>query len=235
MTNSHIPKHVAFIMDGNGRYAKKQNQPRTFGHKKGVDVAEKMIVHAANTGVKAVTLYAFSTENWSRPKAEVRFLMSLPGLFFKRFLKVMIRENMRFVVIGNREQLNPSLVKLIEDAEHQTRENTKMIVYLAFNYGGQLELVEAVKRIVEANENVADLTPERFEKYLMTPEFPSVDLLIRTSGEQRISNFLPWQLSYAELHFSSKLWPEFTSDDFDFAIQDFQSRQRRFGGVEDEK
>lgn len=234
MTSSQIPKHVAFIMDGNGRYAQKQNQPRTFGHKKGVEVAEQMIVHAAHSGVKALTLYAFSTENWSRPKTEVRFLMSLPELFFKRFLKVMIKENMRFVVIGDRSGLNKKLVRLIEDAENKTRENTKMIVYLAFNYGGQLEIVEAVKKMWKAQIDVDQLTPEIFENYLMTPEFPAVDLLIRTSGEQRISNFLPWQLSYSELYFSDKLWPEFTTADFDSAIADFQNRNRRFGGVENE-
>lgn len=235
MTASQIPQHIAFIMDGNGRYAKKQNQPRTFGHKKGVEVAEQMIVHAAHRGVKAVTLYAFSTENWNRPKSEVRFLMALPELFFKRFLKVMIRENMRFVVIGNREQLNSKLVRLIEDAENKTKDNTKMIVYLAFNYGGQLEIIEAVKKMWNEQVDVNQLDQKQFEKYLMTPEFPAVDLLIRTSGEQRISNFLPWQLSYAELYFTSKHWPEFTEEDFDVAILDFQNRQRRFGGVVDEQ
>lgn len=235
MTENQIPKHVAFIMDGNGRYAKKLNQPRTFGHKKGVEIAERLIVHAANTGVKAVTLYAFSTENWNRPSGEVRFLMALPELFFKRFLKVMIRENIRFVVIGNREQLSKKLVRLIEDAENQTKDNTKMIVYLAFNYGGQLEIVEAVKQVVAHNHAVEEITPELFERYLMTPEYPAVDLLIRTSGEQRISNFLPWQLSYSELYFTETLWPEFTEEDFDKAILNFQGRQRRFGGLKDEQ
>lgn len=235
MSSSHIPQHVAFIMDGNGRYAKKQNQPRTFGHKKGVEVAEELIVHACHTGVKAVTLYAFSTENWNRPSAEVKFLMALPELFFKRFLKVMIRENIRFVVIGNREQLNKKLVRLIEDAEQKTKENTKMIVYLAFNYGGQLEIVEAIKGIVNAQLDVNEITPQVVEQYLMTPEYPSVDLLIRTSGEQRISNFLPWQLSYAELYFTDKLWPEFSTTDFDAAVNDFQRRNRRFGGLADEQ
>lgn len=229
------PKHIAFIMDGNGRYAKKHNQPRTFGHKKGVEVAEEMIVHAAQKGVKALTLYAFSTENWSRPKSEVRFLMSLPELFFKRFLKVMIRENMRFVVIGNRSELSSKLIHLIEDAEFKTKDNTKMIVYLAFNYGGQLEIIEAIKKMHQNRVDIDVLDAPTFEKYLMTPEFPAVDLLIRTSGEQRISNFLPWQLSYAELYFVQKSWPEFTTEDFDIAIADFQKRQRRFGGVDDEK
>lgn len=235
MTTPQAPQHVAFIMDGNGRYAQKHNQPRTFGHKKGVEVAEEMIVHAARSGIKALTLYAFSTENWTRPKAEVRFLMSLPELFFKRFLKVMIRENMRFIVIGNRTELSSKLIRLIEDAEAKTKENTKMIVYLAFNYGGQLEIIEAVKKIEQDNVDISTLTPAIFEKYLMTPEFPAVDLLIRTSGEQRISNFLPWQLSYAELYFVEKAWPEFTTEDFDRAIADFQNRQRRFGGVDDEE
>ncbi|MGL4663093.1 MAG: isoprenyl transferase [Culicoidibacterales bacterium] len=235
MTSSKTPKHVAIIMDGNGRYAQKHNQPRTFGHKKGVEVAEEMIVHAANTGVKALTLYAFSTENWSRPKAEVRFLMSLPELFFKRFLKVMIRENMRFIVIGDRNGLSSKLVRLIEDAENKTKDNTKMIVYLAFNYGGQLEIIEAVKKMHRDQIDIETLTPNQFEQYLMTPEFPAVDLLIRTSGEQRISNFLPWQLSYSELYFTDKSWPEFTTVDFDFALANFQNRKRRFGGVENEE
>lgn len=234
MKSSQIPQHVAVIMDGNGRYAKSHNQPRTFGHKKGVEVAEEIIVHAAKSGVKALTLYAFSTENWSRPKAEVTFLMSLPELFFKRFLKVMIRENMRFIVIGNREQLNKKLVRLIEDAEMKTKENNKMIVYLAFNYGGQLEIVEAIKKMINDNVKSDEITPERFQNYLMTPEYPAVDLLIRTSGEKRISNFLPWQLAYSELYFTDKLWPEFTTEDFDYALRDFISRERRFGGVENE-
>lgn len=235
MTPSKTPKHVAIIMDGNGRYAQKHNQPRTFGHKKGVEVAEEMIVHAANTGVKALTLYAFSTENWSRPKAEVRFLMSLPELFFKRFLKVMIRENMRFIVIGERKGLSTKLVRLIEDAETKTKDNTKMIVYLAFNYGGQLEIIEAMKKMYRDQVDIETLTPNQFEQYLMTPEFPAVDLLIRTSGEQRISNFLPWQLSYSELYFTDKSWPEFTTADFDLALANFQNRKRRFGGVENEE
>lgn len=228
-----LPNHIGIIMDGNGRYAKSIGKSRTHGHKIGVERAEDILLYASQKQINAVTLYAFSTENWGRPKSEVSFLMKLPELFFKRFLKVMIDNNMVFKVIGSRGELKANLVKLIENAEEKTKDNSGMIVYLAFNYGGQQEIVSAIQNAAKSGENMENITIESFSKYIFTPEYPNVDLLIRTSGEQRVSNFLLWQIAYAEIYYTNIYWPLFDRNEFDKALVDYGLRNRRFGKVDE--
>jgi len=223
-----IPVHVGIIMDGNGRWAKKRGLPRIEGHKKGAEVAEKIISFAKELGIKYITLYAFSTENWKRPKEEVNFLFTLMYQYILTKLEKLLTNDIRFKVIGRIDELPDFLKEGFRDIERKTAHCSSMTAVFAVNYGGRQEIVDAVKKIVEKGEPV---TEEAIAKNLYFPELPDVDLIIRTSGEMRISNFLLWRASYAELWFTKTLWPDFTEEEFLEAIKDYSKRERRFGGV----
>lgn len=230
-----IPKHVAVIMDGNGRWAKERNLPRTAGHKKGVDAVEEVLEAASILGVEALTVYAFSTENWQRPEEEVSFIFKLPKLMYGRLLDKLMKWNVRIEWIGELDQLPDSMQKLIADFEERTKNNTGLVMYLAFNYGGQTEIVQTTKKIAAAVQSgalsVDAITPELFAASLYTGEHSEVDLLIRTSGELRVSNFLLWQIAYSEFYFTDGYWPDFTKEDFYEAIREFQGRSIRKGAL----
>jgi undecaprenyl diphosphate synthase len=231
----HIPSHIAIIMDGNGRWAKKRALPRVAGHHEGMKVVRKITKLANQLGVKVLTLYAFSTENWKRPKTEVDYLMKLPEEFLGTFLPELIEENVQVKMMGNKEQLPQYTLRAIEKAIEDTRDNTGLILNFALNYGSRVEILDAVKHVLNDCKsgimNETELTEEKFSSYLMTSEFNDPDLLIRTSGEIRLSNFMLWQLAYSEFWFTDTLWPDFNEDDLLDAINAFQNRQRRFGGV----
>ena len=232
---SRIPKHIAIIMDGNGRWAKARGFSRTAGHREGIKRVKDIVKAARELGLEAVTFFAFSTENWARPKKEIDILMHYLDSFLTKEVDDMHKDNIRFNVIGEDNPLPLSIQKKIKDAERKTKGNTGLIVTLALNYGGRQEIAEAAKRfareVLLKAETVQGLTVEKFSGYLYTSDLPDPDLLIRTSGEARISNFMLWQLSYAEFYFTKKLWPEFKADDFKAAIEDYQARERRFGGL----
>jgi undecaprenyl diphosphate synthase len=224
-----LPKHVAIIMDGNGRWALRRGLPRVAGHKKGTDTARRVTEKCRRLGISTLTLYAFSDENWGRPKQEVGFLMSMLGTFLKAEIATMKTNGIRFRTIGRTERLPASVRAWIEKAVSETASNTGMVLNLALSYGGRGEILEAVKRIRSTNGSTAGLTEEVFSSYLDTAGLPDPDLIIRTSGEKRISNFLLWQAAYAELYFTDTLWPDFDEKDLLTAILDYQGRQRRFG------
>lgn len=235
-TKQHnIPSHIAIIMDGNGRWAKKRALPRVAGHHEGMKVVRKITKLANQLGVGVLTLYAFSTENWKRPKSEVDYLMKLPEEFLGTFLPELIEENVQVKMMGNKEQLPSFTLKAIEKAMVDTKDNTGLILNFALNYGSRVEILDAVKNVLNdcksgiMNEN--ELTEEVFSSYLMTSDFSDPDLLIRTSGEIRLSNFMLWQLAYSEFWFTDTLWPDFKEEDLLDAVEAFQNRQRRFGGV----
>jgi len=233
--NNDIPRHIAIIMDGNGRWAKKRGLPRTAGHRKGIDRIREIIRAADALGVKAVTFFAFSAENWSRPKAEISMLMRSLDNFLNRRLKELDEDNIKFIVIGRKDPIPKYLQEKIRESEEKTAKNTGMVVALALNYGGRQEIVDAVKlfakAVVAGEAEAAKLDTDTFSEFLYTAGLPDPDLLIRTSGEMRISNFLLWQISYAELYFPQKYWPDFTADDLKEAIRVYQNRERRFGGI----
>lgn len=233
--NDNIPCHVAIIMDGNGRWAKERGLPRTAGHMQGIKRVEEILESAANAGVKYLTLFAFSSENWKRPRAEIGILMRSLDNFLSRKLKVLMKNNVRLISIGRRSPVPEYLRNRLRIAQERTGENTGLTVVLAFNYGGRQEIVDAVKKalidVQEGRLNIEDLSEENFNKFLYTAGIPDPDLLIRTSGEQRISNFLLWQLSYAELYFSKVYWPDFKRENLEEALGEYQRRQRRFGAL----
>ena len=224
-----LPKHVAVIMDGNGRWALRRGLPRVAGHKKGTDVVRLVTEQCRQLGISVLTLYAFSDENWRRPKAEVGFLMDLLGSFLKAEIATMKANGIRFRTIGRTERLPESAQAWIRKAEEETAGNSGMVLNLALSYGGRSEILEAVKRLRSANGAAGELTEEVFSAALDTAGLPDPDLIIRTSGEKRISNFLLWQAAYAELYFTDTLWPDFEERDLLMAILDYQGRQRRFG------
>ncbi len=234
-----IPNHLAVIMDGNGRWAQRQGKPRIFGHKAGMDALQMIAIHAQNRGVKVMTVYAFSTENWSRPAAEVKFIMSLPIDFYERFVPTLNRESIRIAMIGTREGVPKATLKSIDRAMVDTAQNTGMILTIALNYGGQAEILDAVKalalKVQEGLISVDELTQDSFEQQLTTAILPesyrNPDLVIRTSGENRLSNFLPWQTAYSELYFTETLWPDFDEAALDLAFDVFSQRDRRYGGI----
>ena len=232
---SRIPKHVAIIMDGNGRWAKDRGLSRTAGHREGIKRVKDIVKAAGELGVGALTFFAFSTENWSRPRKEIDILMRYLENFLIQEVDDMHKNNIRFNVIGEDSPLPLGILKKIREAKRKTKDNTGLTVTLALNYGARQEIIEAAKRFARAvfskEEALEDLNIEKFSHYLYTSDLPDPDLLIRTSGEMRISNFLLWQLSYAELYFTRKLWPEFKADDFKAAVEEYQSRERRFGGL----
>lgn len=228
---TRLPEHIGVIMDGNGRWAKKRGLPRSAGHSAGADTLKKIVTECNNIGVKYITVYAFSTENWNRPKEEVDFLMNLLLDYLKNAEKTLSGENVVIRAIGSRKELSDEINEQIIKTENFTKNNTGIVMNIALNYGGREEILNAVKQIKKSAINPDDITEELFSEYLYTKNQPDIDLLIRTSGEQRLSNFLLWQNSYSELWFTNKLWPDFSKKDLYSAIADFQKRNRRFGGV----
>ncbi len=228
MNNELIPKHIAIIMDGNGRWAKERGLQRTAGHEEGAKVVREITTHCAKIGVKYLTLYAFSTENWSRPKLEVEFLMKLLEKYLKNELPIYLENNVKFKAIGDITKFSKSLQKRIEEVESKTENCTGLTQVLALNYGSRDEITRAVKKVVAKN---LEITEENINNNLDTANIPDVDLLIRTSGEVRISNYLLWQSAYAEMFFTQTYWPEFNSSELDDIISDFHKRERRFGGI----
>jgi undecaprenyl diphosphate synthase len=230
-----VPEHIAIIMDGNGRWAKKRALPRIAGHHEGMKVVRKIAMIANQLGVKTLTLYAFSTENWKRPKSEVDYLMKLPQEFLGAYLPELASENVQVKMIGYQDKLPDHTYKAVEQAMKSTKENNGLILNFALNYGSRAEILEAVRSVVKESKsgilNENNLNEETFSTYLMTNGISDPDLLIRTSGEIRLSNFLLWQLAYTELWFTEVLWPDFSEADLLEAIETFQNRQRRFGGV----
>lgn len=230
MDREIIPNHVAIIMDGNGRWAKKRNLPRSLGHKAGSENLKKLGLHIFKRGVRVLSVYAFSTENFKRSPEEIDYLMNLFVKNFKKELKVFAENNIRVVFSGRKEPLRSDVLEAMDEVVEATKENTGGIFNICLNYGSQYEIVDAVKRIVSEKKDVSELTPKEFEKYLYQ-ELPPVDFLIRTSGEYRLSNFMMYQLAYAEFYFTDCLFPDFDDKKFDEALQIFQNRDRRFGGV----
>ncbi|RYI32103.1 MULTISPECIES: isoprenyl transferase [Bacillus] len=230
-----VPSHVAIIMDGNGRWAKKRALPRIAGHHEGMKVVRRTTKLANELGIKTLTLYAFSTENWKRPKLEVDYLMKLPEEFLGTFLPELVEENVRVQMIGYKDKLPGHTLRAIEKAMEETKDNDGLILNFALNYGSRAEILEAVKRVLNDCQSgimeESELNEEAFSAYLMTEGLEDPDLLIRTSGEIRLSNFMLWQLAYTEFWFTDVLWPDFTEGELLEAIEVFQNRQRRFGGV----
>lgn len=232
---NNIPEHIAIIMDGNGRWAKKRALPRSAGHAAGAKTLDKIVRFAESIGVKYVTVYAFSTENWKRPKAEVDALMRLMIDYLDDYKRVLGGENIRIRIIGRREELSDEINEKINIVENATKDNDKITLTLAVNYGGREEITYATGKIAQKVKNgelgADDITEETFAKELYTNYLPEPDLIIRPSGELRLSNFLLWQSAYSEFWFSDICWPDFSKDDLLKAISDFQHRNRRFGGV----
>ena len=230
---SQVPKHVAIIMDGNGRWAKQRGWPRAYGHRRGVDQVREITEASGKQGVRYLTLFAFSSENWQRPATEVRLLTDLLMTSLEKEVDTLHKNDIRLRVIGD---LNPFGVKvhsMVKEASYLTRQNATLNLTLAVNYGGHWDITNACQQLIEnpasLNRIGEDITKDRFESKLSTADLPAPDLFIRTGGEQRLSNFLLWQLAYTELYFTDTLWPDFDADCFYQALLDYQSRQRRFG------
>lgn len=232
---NNLPKHIGFIMDGNGRWAKKRGLPRSAGHKAGAEALKKIITEANKMGVKYATVYAFSTENWKRPKEEVDYLMSLLMDYLVNAEKTLSGENVVVRAIGSRKELSEEMCRQIKKTEDFTAKNTGIVMNIALNYGGREEIVNSFKLLAadvcDGKKEINDITEKDIESGLYTKGQPDVDLLIRTSGEMRLSNFMLWQVSYAEMWFTDKLWPDFKPSDLHKAILDYQNRGRRFGGI----
>jgi len=224
-----IPEHVAIIMDGNGRWAKERNLPRIIGHREGVESVREIVRTAREIGVKYLTLFTFSTENWRRPQDEVKGLFNLLERVARREINLLLKNGIRLKVIGRKDELPEKTRKIIEQAEERTKENKDMILVLALNYGGRREIIDAINKILKNGKK--EIKEEDFRKYLYDPEIPDPDLLIRTSGEMRISNFFLWEIAYTELYFTDKYWPDFRRDEFLKAIEEYAKRERRFGEV----
>ncbi|WP_017210740.1 isoprenyl transferase [Clostridium beijerinckii] len=232
---NNIPNHIAIIMDGNGRWAKEQNLPRSMGHRAGVETIRRILKEATRLGIKNLTLYAFSTENWARPKDEVGTLMKLLVTYLKKELKECHENGVRMNVLGDTSKLPKECQNALEEALETTRNNTKINLNFALNYGGRNEIVRAIKLInsdiKNGKLNEEDINEDLVEKYLYTKGIPDPDLIIRPSGEQRLSNFLLWQCAYSEFWYSDINWPDFKEKDLRKAIADYQNRDRRFGKV----
>lgn len=233
-----IPTHVAIIMDGNGRWAKQKGKPRVFGHQNAVKAVRDATEAAGRIGVKYLTLYAFSAENWNRPKVEVDALMSLLSSTIDSEINTLTKNNIHLKTIGNLSLLPESIQQKIDWAKQQTKHCDGLNLIIAISYGSRIEIAEAAKRMAIAAKNgsieIENISTKTFNEYLDTSSIPDPDLLIRTSGEYRISNFLLWQIAYAELYFTKVLWPDFSKEDFYHAVIDFQSRERRFGKTSDQ-
>ncbi|MBE7393156.1 polyprenyl diphosphate synthase [Pasteurella multocida] len=234
---NNIPQHVAIIMDGNGRWAQQKGKMRIFGHKNGVKAVREAVSYARKVGIKVLTLYAFSSENWNRPKKEVNVLMALFMQALDLEVKKLHKNNIKLNILGDVTGFSASLQNKIHQAEKLTENNTALTLNIAANYGGCWDIVQATKslaqQVKEGKLAVDEINAQVLQQALVTKEQPQVDLLIRTSGEQRISNFLLWQIAYAELYFSDVLWPDFNEKEFNEAIIAYQQRHRRFGGAEE--
>ncbi|MES2514136.1 MAG: isoprenyl transferase [Bacteroidota bacterium] len=233
INKQNVPQHIAIIMDGNGRWAKQQGENRIYGHYEGVNSVRDVVEGAGTVGVKYITLYAFSTENWNRPKEEVDALMELLVATISAETPQLNKKNVRLQAIGNLNSLPPACLQELNESIELTSKNTGLTLVLALSYSSKWELISAVKQIAsgvkEGSLNVDDITEKDIEKHLCTKHIPDPELMIRTSGEHRISNFLLWQLAYAEFYFTDKLWPDFRKDDLYEAILNYQNRERRFG------
>jgi undecaprenyl diphosphate synthase len=226
-----LPAHVAIIMDGNGRWAAQRHLPRVEGHRAGIDAVRDTVETAARLGIKVLTLYAFSIENWKRPAAEISTLMMLLKRYLRSELKTLLTNDIRFGVIGRMDELSDDIQDELRAAIDRTANDTGMLFNIALNYGGRAEIVDAARRAIESGIGPDDLDEQRFESFLYTAGQPDPDLLIRTSGEMRVSNFLLWQIAYAEIYVTDTLWPDFNRTELLRAILDFQRRERRFGGL----
>src|SRR6266404_945728 len=226
-----LPVHVAIIMDGNGRWAAQRHLPRVEGHRAGIDSVRDVVETSARLGIDVLTLYAFSVENWKRPRTEVNTLMMLLKRYIRLELGTLLKNNIQFRVIGRSEDLAPDVQRELEIGIRQTANNTGMQFNIALNYGGRAEIVDAARRAIVSGIAPDDLDERRFSEFLYTSGQPDPDLLIRTSGEMRVSNFLLWQIAYAEIWVTETLWPDFTQNDLFRAIIDYQKRERRYGGL----
>jgi undecaprenyl diphosphate synthase len=230
-----LPRHIAIIMDGNGRWAKSKNFPRFRGHLEGVKRIEEISAAANDLGVEVLTIFAFSTENWRRPKKEVSMLINMLSTVLTKRLDRLVQGNIRLRFMGKRDGIPSAVLKTVDQAIEKTKRNSGLILNLAFNYGARQEIVDALKHLAtevqKGRLSIADLDETLIGKALYTFDLPDPDLLIRTSGEQRISNFLLWQLSYSELYFTNVFWPDFTKKELEKALREFQKRERRFGSL----
>lgn len=232
---TNIPKHIAIIMDGNGRWAKKRGLPRIAGHREGIKVVKNVVMQCNKLGVEVLTLYAFSTENWKRPKTEVDFLMRAPEKFLFTYLPELVEENVQVRTMGNQSNLPSHTLKAVETAARQTRDNTGLILNFAWNYGSRFEITQAVRNLAKDVKNgkidIEAIDEDTLSSYMFSPQLGDPDLLIRTSGEIRLSNFMLWQLAYTELWFTNVLWPDFKEEQLLEAIREFQKRGRRYGSI----
>ena len=230
-----IPQHVAIILDGNGRWAKKRMMPRQYGHAKGAQVVEQICEDAWNMGIQYLTVYAFSTENWNRPDSEVKILMDIFSKYMVDKLQKVGQKNMKIRFIGERSRLDKAMIEKIENLEESTKDNTGLNFTVALNYGSRDEMVRAMRKmaaeIKEGKLEPEDITEEKYNTYLDTAELPDPDLLIRTSGEQRLSNYLLWQLAYTEFYFTDVMWPDFNKEELAKAVEWYANRDRRYGKV----
>ena len=235
--NIRIPEHIAIILDGNGRWAKKRGMPRTYGHQKGVENIKIIAIAASEMGIRALSVYAFSTENWSRPKSEVDFLMKLPGEFEKRFKDEFKKHDIKVVFSGRKTHLSKENLEILERITSNTKDRQGLTLNICFDYGSRAEIIEAVKEIAKEIKTgkigIEQIDESVLESFLYTKNLPKLDLLIRPSGEIRLSNFLLWQAAYAELYFCKTYWPAFSKKDLEKAIIDFNKRDRRFGGLKE--
>ncbi|MDP2949971.1 MAG: polyprenyl diphosphate synthase [Chloroflexota bacterium] len=231
LSHSCVPTHVAIIMDGNGRWARQRGLPRMAGHRAGTENIRQVIERFADYGVKYLTLYAFSTENWTRPRLEVQGLMRILSRVIKRETKHFHENGIRLLHLGNLDGLSPKLQREVLDAIELTKDNDRMAVCIAFNYGGRAEIVDAVRRLMADGMRPEDVDEDVFSSHLYTANLPDPDLIIRTAGEMRVSNFLLWQGAYAEFYSTTVYWPDFDSEDIDQALLAYSQRKRRFGGL----
>lgn len=231
-----IPKTIAFILDGNGRWAKKRGMPRTFGHAKGIEALVKTSENCREIGVKSMLVYAFSTENWSRPSDEVEYLMKALINSLAKYKSKLLKNKTRVLVLGERSNLPEDVLKTINEVEELTKDFTSYTLGICFNYGGRQEIVHATKeicqKVLDGKMSIDDINVNSFEEHLYTYGIDPVDLMVRTSGEERLSNFLPWQLAYSEFIFTKCYWPDFNKKELYLCIDEFQNRNRRFGGLE---
>jgi undecaprenyl diphosphate synthase len=230
MMNDQIPTHIGYILDGNRRWAKKHGLPTYEGHLAGYTALEEVIDATVESGVKYISFYTWSTENWSRAEEEVRGVMKLVRRLFKNDIKRFVEKGYKLVVLGGREGLPEDISQMIDDAEEASKGGTKATLAMCFNYGGQQEIVRAAQRIAEAGVDPKDVTAEEFEKYLDHPDIPPCDVIVRTSGEQRLSNFMLWRSAYSEFIFLSKFWPDMRKEDVTGIIEEYKRRNRRYGG-----
>ena len=229
---NHLPVHIGIIMDGNGRWATLRGKSRNDGHLAGSKTVEKTVAYAYERGIKAVSLYAFSSENWSRPKEEVEGIFSLIERFLKTSVKKLTSNKIKLIVSGNRAGLNESLIKTIDESVKKTERNDKGVLNIAINYGGRADIVNAVNSLIKQGKK--EITERDVLNNLSTADLPPLDLIIRTAGEKRLSNFMLFEASYSEFYFTDTLWPDFTKDKLDEALKDYQTRKRNFGGVTDD-